>query len=95
LGNLVEDFILSHTIPIRVSTKANYDQAVFLGEDGLVDMPACSQVGKDCGAHGGDICGRSVDVVLYAMFQGFGYVGGFVHSGRRSAKVWLREVRGV
>lgn len=38
-GNLVEDFVLAHAIWVVVATEANYDEALVLGEDGLVDVP--------------------------------------------------------
>ena len=51
VGDAVEDFVLAHTVLVPVATEANDDQAVFLGHDSLVDVPAAGQMRKDDGTH--------------------------------------------
>jgi hypothetical protein len=51
VSNLVENFILTHTPWIVVAAETDDDEAFFFTEDGLVDVPASSQVWKDYGAH--------------------------------------------
>jgi len=53
VGDLVENFVLLHAVGVRVAAEADEDQAVLFTEDRLVDVPACAEVGKDYGAHGG------------------------------------------
>jgi hypothetical protein len=52
VGDFVQDFVLRHAVGVRVPAEADYDEPVFFGENGLVDMPACAEVGEDDGAHG-------------------------------------------
>lgn len=52
LGDLVEDLILPHAVGVPVAAEADADQTLLLAEDGLVDMPAGGQMGKDDGTHG-------------------------------------------
>ena len=40
VGDAVEDFVLAHAVGVPVATEANDDKALFLGHDGLVDVPA-------------------------------------------------------
>lgn len=51
VGDFVEDFVLPHAVRIPVATEADYDETVFFGHDGLVDVPAGYQVGDYDGAH--------------------------------------------
>jgi hypothetical protein len=51
VGDLVEDFVLPHAVWVPVAAEADYDQAVFFGHDGLVDVPAGDEVGDYDGAH--------------------------------------------
>lgn len=44
LSNFVEDLVLAHAIWIVVATKADHDEALVFGEDGLIDMPAGVEV---------------------------------------------------
>ena len=53
IGDLVEDFVLPHAVWIVVATEANDDQAVLLAEDGLVDVPSCSEMWEYDGTHVG------------------------------------------
>jgi hypothetical protein len=48
----VENLILSHTVRVRIASKADDDKAVLLAEDCLVDVPASSKMGKNNRAHG-------------------------------------------
>ena len=52
VGDLVQDFVLLHAVWVRVAPEADEDEAVFFAEDRLVDVPACTEVGEDYGAHG-------------------------------------------
>lgn len=52
VGDAVEDFVLAHAIRVPVAAEADYDEAFFFGEDGLVDVPAGGEMGEDDGAHG-------------------------------------------
>jgi hypothetical protein len=52
VGDAVEDFVLAHTVLVPVATKADDDQAVLLGHDGLIDVPAAGEMGKNDGTHG-------------------------------------------
>lgn len=49
----IKDLILAHAVRVPVFTKS-YDYETFVfGHDGLVDVPACDEVGKDHGTHDG------------------------------------------
>jgi hypothetical protein len=50
----VEDFVLTHTVWVPVSTEADDYQALVFGHDGLVDVPSGNQVRKDDGTHDGN-----------------------------------------
>lgn len=52
VGNLVEDFVLAHAVGVPVAAEADDDEALFFGEDGLVDVPAGGEMGDCDGAHG-------------------------------------------
>lgn len=54
VGNLIEDFILSHAIWIPITTKTNYYKAFVFGENSLVNMPGGDEMRNDDGAHVGD-----------------------------------------
>jgi hypothetical protein len=51
--DLVEHFVLAHAVWVPVAPEADYDEAVFFGHDGLVDVPAGDEVGDYDGTHGG------------------------------------------
>ncbi len=51
VGDAVQHFVLSHAVGVPVATEADYDEALFFGHDGLVDVPACDEVGEDYGTH--------------------------------------------
>jgi hypothetical protein len=48
----VENLILSHTVRVRISSKADDDKAVFLAEDCLINVPPGAEMGKNDGTHG-------------------------------------------
>ena len=50
--DLVENLILAHALFVPVAAEADANEALFFGEDGLVDMPAGVEMGDDDGAHG-------------------------------------------
>ena len=52
VGDAVEHFVLAHAVGVPVAAEADYDQSLFFGHDGLVDVPAGYEVGEDDGAHG-------------------------------------------
>lgn len=52
IGDLVEDFILTHAVGVPVTAKADDNKALVFGENRLIDMPACDEMGNDDGAHG-------------------------------------------
>ena len=52
IGDLVENFILSHAIWIPVTTKTDHNKALVFGEDGLVDVPGGDQMGNNDRTHG-------------------------------------------
>lgn len=52
VSDLIQNFILAHTIWFMISTETNNNQAFLLVHDCLVDMPAGVQVREDHGAHG-------------------------------------------
>ena len=51
VGNTVENLVLSHALGVGVTTKADYNKAVLLAENGLVDVPASVEVRKNHGTH--------------------------------------------
>lgn len=51
LGDLVEDLVLAHAVGVVVAPKANHDESLVFGEDGLVDVPAGFEVREDDGTH--------------------------------------------
>ena len=51
VGDAVENFILAHAVGVPVAAKADDDEPFFFSEDGLIDMPASSQVGENDGSH--------------------------------------------
>lgn len=53
VGDLVEDLVLLHACLVPVAAEADDDEALLLGEDGLVDVPAGVEVGDDDGTHSG------------------------------------------
>lgn len=57
ISDLVEHFVLAHTIWLIVSSKSDDHESLFLIHYGLVNMPSCSQVGQDNGTHCGMLCG--------------------------------------
>lgn len=72
----VENFVLPHTVRIPVAAEADHHQAVFLGHDGLVDVPAGFEVREDDGTHvGGVRCGGSE---VCGKRGGAGFVGAAV-----------------
>lgn len=52
VGDLVQHFVLAHAVLVVVAPEADHDEAVFLAEDGLVDVPACSKMRENDGTHG-------------------------------------------
>jgi hypothetical protein len=40
-----------HAVGIRIAAEAHDDEASFLANDGLVDVPGCGEVGEEDGAH--------------------------------------------
>ena len=52
VGDAVEHFVLPHAVGVPVAAEADHDQALFFGHYGLVDVPACYEVGEDDGTHG-------------------------------------------
>ena len=51
VGDAVQHFVLPHAVGVPVAPEADYDQPLFFGHYGLVDVPACYEVGEDDGAH--------------------------------------------
>jgi hypothetical protein len=51
LSDTEEDFILAHAVGVPVTAESDDYQTLFFGEDGLVNVPACCQVGEHNGAH--------------------------------------------
>jgi hypothetical protein len=51
VGNFVEHFVLFHAVWIPVSTKADDNQALVLGEDGLINVPCRHEMRDDNGTH--------------------------------------------
>jgi len=49
--DLVEYLILAHTFRVVITSESNDYEALFFTKDGLVNVPASSQVRKDNGAH--------------------------------------------
>ncbi len=52
----VKNLILSHTIRIPITAKANDDKALFFGHNGLVNMPSCDKMRQYYGAHFWCVC---------------------------------------
>jgi hypothetical protein len=52
IGDMVEDFILSHTVGIPVATEADNNQAFLLRHDSLVNVPAADEMREYDRAHG-------------------------------------------
>ena len=53
VGNLVEDLVLAHAVGVVVAAEADDDEAVFLAEDRLVDVPAGAEMRENDGTHFG------------------------------------------
>ena len=51
--DLVEYFILTHTVWVPVAAKANHHETFVFSEDGLVDVPGSDEVRNDDGTHDG------------------------------------------
>lgn len=51
VSNFVEYFVLAHAVWVMVAAEADHHEAVFFAEDGLVDVPACSKMRENDGAH--------------------------------------------
>jgi hypothetical protein len=43
----IEDFVLAHTVGVPVFAEANDYETFVFGHDGLIDVPASDEVGKD------------------------------------------------
>lgn len=56
--NTRKHVVLAHAVGVGVFAKADDNDAVSLGEDGLVDVPGLREVRKDEGAHFGGESGR-------------------------------------
>jgi len=52
----VENFILAHAVGVPVATEPDHDEALFFREDGLIDVPAGDEMGKDDGTHRVCVC---------------------------------------
>ena len=76
VSDTAEDIILAHAVGIGVAPEADEDDTLFLGEDGLVDVPAASQMVKDNRAHDGGRLGGSWKEGLGLLFI-LGEMGGW------------------
>jgi hypothetical protein len=70
LSDAVEDFVLSHAVRVAVSSKADDHEALFLGENGLVDMPAGAEMREDNRAHDGSLSQYWLYVCTLGAFSG-------------------------
>jgi hypothetical protein len=50
-SDLVEHFVLTHTVGVPVATEADHDQSFVFGQDGLVDVPGSDEMRDDDGTH--------------------------------------------
>lgn len=53
LGLRLRDERMPLTVGIVVAAKPDHHEPLFLGKNGLVDMPSCSQVRQNDRTHGG------------------------------------------